>query len=652
MAVKYSLSFDQKWVLGKRGESVLPVDNVRAALEKELPLKVLKASLIQLDFIVTDETLSNAAVQDKVYEALTARFPGEPLGQIVTLTSAAYEETPPASAPVGQGSPTPAKGDVTERIHALIGCEEFKALADECARMAPALVRRNTKEVFTRRSYLFAVNRGHGLTTCLNLFAELLEQLGLFTFAPKRVSEVKPLTPLDKDPFDPVSTVLNGFNSKGVLAIDISDWMTRTQDKEFREFLSILAGAQDRFIFVFRVPFVEQEVLDALSRSLNDQLSVRTVTFLPFDSAELRAFAATSLNGYDYTVEEGAWEIFDARVAEEKSDGRFYGVNTVNKILREMVYQKQLNDVARGADDSVIRKEDVATLSATYAGLQKTGWALLDDFVGIEPIRKRMEEIVIQIEAALRDPSLGSPCIHMRFVGNPGTGKTTVARVFGQILKEKGVLRNGSFFEYGGRDFCGRYVGETAPKTAAMCRDAYGSVLFIDEAYSLYRSDDNGRDYGREAIDTLIAEMENHRSDLVVIMAGYPDEMKLLMKANPGLESRMPYVLEFPNYSRDQLAEIYLRLARKSFSFSPAFEEAVRDYFAALPEDFVTAKEFSNARFVRNLFERTWGKAVMRARLAKEEKVELLPEDLRLAGAESEFAKLSFKPGKTIGFLQ
>ena len=118
---------------------------------------------------------------------------------------------------------------------------------------------------------------------------------------------------------------------------------------------------------------------------------------------------------------------------------------------------------------------------------------MLSRLVGAEGIKQRVDEIISQIELSRRDPSLGTPSIHMRFVGSPGTGKTTVARIVGKILKERGVLRVGNFYEYSGRDFCGRYIGETAPRTASMCRDAYGSVLFIDEAYSLYRGDDNAR---------------------------------------------------------------------------------------------------------------------------------------------------------------
>lgn len=123
----------------------------------------------------------------------------------------------------------------------------------------------------------------------------------------------------------------------------------------------------------------------------------------------------------------------------------------------------------------------------------------------------------------------------MRFVGSPGTGKTTVARIVGRILKEKGILEIGNFYEVSGRSLCGRYVGETAPKTSEICRSAYGSVLFIDESYSLYAGDDNSRDYGKEAHRYPHREMENNRDKMVVIMSGYPDEMEVLMKANPGL---------------------------------------------------------------------------------------------------------------------
>ena len=167
-----------------------------------------------------------------------------------------------------------------------------------------------------------------------------------------------------------------------------------------------------------------------------------------------------------------------------------------------------------------------------------------------------------------------------------------------------------------GRDLCGQYIGETAPRTSAICRDAYGSVLFIDEAYSLFRDEfSSARDYGREALDTLVAEMENHRDDFCVIMAGYKDEMDAMLKGNTGLMSRIPYEIEFPNYTRDDLEKIFFTMLDGTFDYEEGLKESVHGFFSEMPEEMFTSKEFSNARLVRNLFERTWGKAAYRQSL-------------------------------------
>lgn len=670
---KIVLSFDSSWVLSQRDEAVLPVEAFLSALNEIIRIDILEASLTDCEFVVKDDALDSEAVEAVVSDVLHNKFELDKQSGVFELSVTDFVDEKP---PLSQSRSTPPESEPAKdtaddlkresaisestinRINGLIGAEEFKALADECVCIAPGIKKHNTFEAFTHQCYIFAINDGNGLTTYLNLFADLLSELGLFTFKGKeRVVEEKILPYHGKDSLsDPFSAVMPHFqrysSNKGkIICIDISEWMTKTNDKMFRDFLSVVDDHTGENIIVFRVPFVEKEILFGLKQSLGDILFVRDVSFIPFDNIELVRCAEELLAEWNFSMEDNAWDIFNARIAEEKKDGRFYGINTVKKVVREMIYRKQLDNAHQGIDDTIIKKSEITGLAASFEECEKDGLQLLDDFVGMESVKERVEEIVAQIEMSLKNSKLGAPCIHMRFVGNPGTGKTTVARVIGKILKEKGILRNGSFFEYSGRDLCGRYVGETAPKTAAMCRDAYGSVMFIDEAYSLYRGDGQSNvDYGREAIDTLVAEMENHRSDLVVIMAGYPDDMDKLMKSNLGLESRMPYVIEFPNYTRSQLYQIFMRMVKSNFTVGEDFDGAVKEYFDSLPDDVIDSKEFSNARFVRNLFERTWGKMVLRAQLNKCDYSSLTKEDFIVASSEKEFKKIMQKQSRTLGF--
>ncbi len=670
MHKKISISFNSAWVLSKKDDDVLPVEAFLNCLKETFDIDILDKSLTDCEVVLKSTDLHDDEIIQHIYSVLNDRLHIESIPQVVEYSVADYvipdsddtekNEHLEKDVPVDKPQLSCDKvEEVIAKINALIGAEEYKKLADECVKIAPGLLKHNTVEAFTHQSYIFAINDGNGLSTYLELFADLLSELQLFKFNEKnRVAEEKLLPPQAKDggenPFSPVLSHFQryGSNVGQIICIDISEWMTKLTEKSFRDFLSVVDDHMGENIIVFRVPFVEKEILNGIKKGLGDVLFVRDISFIPFDHFELTKCAEESLEKRGFSMESDAWDVFHARITEEKNDGRFYGINTVNKVIREMIYRKQLDNALNNVDDTIIKKSEILGLATTYSDNQKTGLQMLDDFIGMESVKNRIEEIVAQIELSSKNEKLGSPCIHMRFVGNPGTGKTTVARVIGKILKEKGILRNGNFFEYSGRDFCGRYVGETAPKTAAMCRDAYGSVLFIDEAYSLYRADGYSTvDYGREAIDTLIAEMENHRSDLVVIMAGYTDEMEILMKANAGLESRMPYIIEFPNYTREQLYDIFMLMVNKNFKYHDGFEEAVKNYFLSLPDEVVLAKEFSNARFVRNLFERTWGKAVLRAQLNKEDNFVLTKEDFLLSSSEKEFKKIMQKQNRTLGFI-
>ncbi len=669
------LEFNGSWVLKHRGDSKLPIDLFVDAASAKIggDVKVSKSTLTECELLLIDSKLSSEEINTIVADVLKQEFSIDKESDVATyaindikdkaspkdvdeVPGSHVSSDPPEqrqSAKKAYASGYAKKISIEERINSLVGADEYKSFLRELHLIAPLIVKHKTKETFAFQNYLFSINKGCGLTTYLQLFADVLSDSGLFQFSGENPVIEKKLLPPGNDSFDSVMSLLNGYgnNSGKVICIDISEWMTNPSDKRMRDFLSLLEDQSTKNIIVFRVPFVESDILDDISASLSDILFIRSIAFPPMSVEELVACGKTFLKGFGYTADDGAWALFQRRIIDEKSDGRFYGFNTVNKVIHEMIYRKQLYDARHNTDSDIIKSEELSGLSKPDSG-ESGGMSALKKMVGMEEICKSVDEIIAQIELAKANTKLGNPCLHMRFVGNPGTGKTTVARLIGQILKERGILRNGNFFEYSGRDFCGRYIGETAPKTAGMCRDAYGSVMFIDEAYSLYRGEDNSRDYGREALDTLIAEMENHREDFVVIMAGYPDEMAQLMKGNAGLESRMPYEIVFPNYSREQLYEIFMNMVQGSVAYDDALSEAVKSYFDSLTDETITSKTFSNARFVRNLFERTCAKAGVRTRLNNLKSTLLTKEDFNLAVSDRGFDKLLEKKKKNrIGFV-
>ena len=378
-------------------------------------------------------------------------------------------------------SPDAGQAGVLARIDALVGSPAYKQLMHELYSVAPLVKRHATYDVFTNRCYLFSIGAGRGLSTALELFAELLCETGLFHFGEgKRVREAR--LPEEEVRGDELCTLVReGFGCGHIICVDITAWLGRLRDAAFKRFLARIEDYATDNIVVFRVPLLEDDALENVRRSLGDILTVQTVTFEPLSPAELRECARRSLAAVGYTMTDDAWGVFDALVGCERADGAFYGINTVNKIVREMIYAKQVCDAADGTDDCVIKPSEIAALSAAAGYDTRSGEAILDGLVGMERVRARIEEILAQVEYA-RAHGMEQPTLHMRFVGNPGTGKTTVARALGKLFAARGVLRKGAFFECAARELCGKYVGQTAPRTAEICREAYGSVLFIDEA--------------------------------------------------------------------------------------------------------------------------------------------------------------------------
>ncbi len=276
-------------------------------------------------------------------------------------------------------------------------------------------------------------------------------------------------------------------------------------------------------------------------------------------------------------------------------------------------------------------------LRALLASSQVSG--VLDELdrelIGLKPLKARVRDIasLLLIERARAQLGLvaGSPSLHMSFTGNPGTGKTTVALRMAQILHRLGYVRKAQVTAVTRDDLVGQYIGHTAPKTKEVLKKAMGGVLFIDEAYYLYRPE-NERDYGQEAVEILLQVMENQRADLVVILAGYRERMQVFFRSNPGLSSRIAHHLDFPDYGADELEAIaQCMLDSMQYRLSDGGLEALREYIPLRMQQ----PHFANARSIRNALDRARLRQANRLfaqagrEITREELMTIEGEDLR-----------------------
>lgn len=267
----------------------------------------------------------------------------------------------------------------------------------------------------------------------------------------------------------------------------------------------------------------------------------------------------------------------------------------INVVLKKTSEQEAL--LSHNESDMLTKPEHRA-----YKQIQKE----LDEFIGLSNIKQFMKEIYawLYLNQKRQEEGLkaGKQVLHMVFKGNPGTGKTTVARLIAKLFKDMGVLEKGHLIEAERADLVGEYIGHTAQKTRELVQKSLGGILFVDEAYSLARGGE--KDFGKEAIDTLVKAMEDQQHSFVLILAGYPKEMERFLKLNPGLPSRFPMKVTFPNYSINELIRMAHKMAKeRDYRLDARAEATLQDLLKYTKEK--QEAHFSNGRFIRNLLERS-----------------------------------------------
>ena len=295
--------------------------------------------------------------------------------------------------------------------------------------------------------------------------------------------------------------------------------------------------------------------------------------------------------------------------------------------------EKKDDDANATAKTEQVEKKDSVIVNEPLEG---DPYQELDDLIGLGSVKTEVRSLAnfvkLQKEREAKGLKTAKVSYHLVFYGSPGTGKTTVARIVGRIYKDLGVLKKGHTVETDRAGLCGQYVGQTGPKTDSVIAKALDGVLFIDEAYSLVPEGGAGNDYGQEAISTILKRMEDYRDRLVVIVAGYRNEMQRFIDSNPGLQSRFNRYIDFPDYSSGELADIFKMYMKKNqYTLGKDAEEYLKECFeyAVAHKD----RNFGNARYARNVFEKSIQAQANRlageSNLDKDKLTELTVDDLK-----------------------
>ena len=558
--------------------------------------------------------------------------------------------------PISFGGKRDEKEDIApafQRIKELKGSDSLIHLCERLNKLAPVLQTEEFVDVLEDRAFLFSAEQDIGINARVSMFFDFMRDADLL---PSEYGGCEIQLACGRSVGLPTSMAKQFIaqTEASMFCIDISPWIGQIDDPEFRDFLLFLYGQKDMYRYVFRIPYVEKKVLNQVADVIGDIFTVEVVTLPPLNQTLLEETAVSQLKNYGYSISPEALTLFRKRIAEEKSDGRFYGMNTIGKVVKEMVLKKLDKDTVPDKPEKnqlkEITEQDLEDLISNRHHDHSDPENELSDMIGVSEVREQLDTLIDEMTAD------GKPkCL--RFVGNPGTGRTVIARILGEILREKGILKKGEILEHSMKDLMGTVPGETVPKTLSICRDAMDSVLFIDEPYPEIKEivpdqDEMGKDYDdyeaqedykkkpdydfhKEALEALISEMQANEN-ILVILSLTKEELDKVRKDAPDIDKFMPGEIEFKDFSRKELGEIFLRMARRNkFHLDDDLKQEIMDYFDKLPENVTKSGKFTNARYVRNLFDRTWSKTLLRAEIDHNDGREITMQDFRLAAAES-----------------
>ena len=453
---------------------------------------------------------------------------------------------------------------------------------------------------------IFGGNPGSAKTTVAKLFGGIAKEKGIL-----KSGAFVECGGMDLDGLGCVSKIREAFLAAkgGILFIDEAyslksdvavTALIQEMENRREEVIVVLAGYNERM-----QAFME----------INEGLKSRIpywVEFPDYDADELTAILKLmvqerGLRITDDAIKE-AYYIFEKVMHTDNFGNGRYVRNLIEHAMQKqsvrlLAPRSEANEIPQ-EELFLITREDICTLEEGLKEERKTGTAKkeLEEMIGLSTAKKVIQKAIANFKLKKICMEKGilkeKASLHMVFTGNPGTAKTTVARLFAEILKDEKVLPTGNFVEVGRAELVGEHVGATAPLVKRKFKEAQGGILFIDEAYSLCDSYENG--FGDEAINTLVQEMENHRDDVIVIFAGYPDKMKTFLDRNPGMRSRIAFQVEFEDYSTEELCNITeLMLSKKQMTITKAGMEKLRKNY----ESARTSHDYGNGRYVRKILE-------------------------------------------------